>query len=50
MRTKHVLKILQGSFAKELVSVIFNLFNVPVLQKEFIMSKQFNIPMRKIVK
>ena len=42
-----------GSFAKELVMVIFNLFNVPVLQKEFIeliMSKQFDLSMRKIGK
>ena len=50
MRLKHALKILQGSFAKELVIVIFNLFNVPVLQKEFIMSKQFDLFMRKIAK
>ena len=32
------------------VIVIFNLFNVPVLQQEFIVSKQFDVSMRKIVK
>ena len=34
------------SFTKEIVIVIFNWFNVPVLQKEFIMSKQFDLSMR----
>ena len=43
------MKILQGSFAKELVIVIFNLFNVPVLEKEFIMLEQFDLSMRKII-
>ena len=38
-----------GSFAKEIVIVIFNFFNVAVLQKES-MSKQFDLPMCKIVK
>ena len=45
----YAFKILWGSFAKELVIAILNFFNVPVLQKEFIMSKQFDLSMRKIV-
>ena len=41
---------MKGSFTKELIIVIFNLFNIQVLQKESVMLKQFDLSMGKIVK
>ena len=44
------LKYSKETLQKKFAIVIFNLFNVLELQKEFIMLKQFDLSMCKIVK